>query len=97
MKMALSKEDVALQAMNEAISWLDQQGVHYRYLPPFQLKIGAINFWPRTGTITVDGEEQRRTAKGLAGLEALLMERGALRRASVSMTGHPDSDPSCES
>ena len=77
MKLAIGKNEVALLAMKEAAGWLDAQGICYRYLPPSQLKIGSINFWPRTGTITVDGENQRRAVRGLVGLEALLIERGS--------------------
>lgn len=79
MKFALSKEEIALQAMVDARSWLAEQGVRYQFLPPSHIKIGVINFWPTTGTITIDGAGPKRAAKGLAGLETLLMECGAVR------------------
>ncbi len=64
MSLAINKEQLAVLAMKEAMAWLDQRGVYYQHFPPDQIKIGPINFWPRTGTITVDGEDQRRAEKG---------------------------------
>ena len=74
MSLAFNKEQLAALAMKEAMAWLDQRGVYYQHFPPDQIKIGPINFWPRTGTITVDGEGRRRAEHGLAGLEAILAE-----------------------
>lgn len=67
-----SKQDKYATAMQDARAWLGQRGIHYLYLPPHQLKIGPLNFWPGTGTITVDGEGGRRSAKGLEGLKGIL-------------------------
>lgn len=72
MSLAITKEEIAARAMKEAMAWLDERRIHYLHLPPYQLKIDAINFWPKTGTITIDGEAQRRPVKGLAGLESIL-------------------------
>lgn len=72
MSLAINKEQLAALAMKEVMAWLDQHGVYYQHFPPDQIKIGPINFWPRTGTITVDGEGSRRAEKGLAGLALLL-------------------------
>lgn len=72
MSLALNKEQLAALAMKEAMAWLDQRGVYYQHFPPDQIKIGTINFWPRTGTITVDSEGQRRAEKGLSGISTLL-------------------------
>jgi hypothetical protein len=58
--------------MREAIEWIEGQGISYKYFPPYQLKIGSINFWPGTGTITIDGEIEKRPIKGLKGLAKLL-------------------------
>ena len=55
MSLAINKEQLAALAMKEAMAWLDQRGVYYQHFPPDQIKIGPINFWPRSGTITVDG------------------------------------------
>jgi hypothetical protein len=76
MSLAINKEQLAALAMKEAMAWLDQRGVYYQHFPPDQIKIGPINFWPRTGTITVDGEGQRRAEKGLAGLNSILAANG---------------------
>lgn len=72
MSLAFNKEQLAALAMKEAMAWLDQRGVYYQHFPPDQIKIGPINFWPRTGTITVDGEGRRRAEKGLVGLETII-------------------------
>lgn len=73
MRIFSTKEERYSTAIEEAIVWLEERGVPYNFLPPHQLKIGALNFWPGRGTITVDGEDQRRAEKGLAGLEAILV------------------------
>lgn len=67
-----NKEKIAEDAMKQAMAWLDRQGISYQYHPPYQLKVGAVNFWPGTGTITIDGELAKRPIKGLAGLESIL-------------------------
>lgn len=72
MSLVNSKQANAANAMQEAKAWLTEHGLPYRHLPPHQLKIGSINFWPGTGTITIDGELGKRPAKGLAGLEEIL-------------------------
>lgn len=71
-----NKQDRHTKAMMEAMAWLDERGIPYHHLPPYQLKIGILNFWPGRGTITVDGETQRRSEKGIAGLEAILIAKG---------------------
>ena len=72
MNLINSKQANAANAMKEAKAWLTERGLPYRHLPPHQLKIGSINFWPGTGTITIDGEAGKRPAKGLVGLEEIL-------------------------
>lgn len=67
-----TKQDVAANAMAEATAWLDQNGIGFRFIPPYQIKIDQINFWPGRGTITIDGDDQKRPEKGLDGLELLL-------------------------
>ena len=90
MSLAMNKEQLAALAMKEAMAWLDQRGVYYQHFPPDQIKIGSINFWPRTGTITVDGEGRRRAEKGLAGLEVILASAAAPRNRPTPSTfrGH---------
>lgn len=77
MSLALSKEEMATHAMKQAMAWLNERAIPYVHLPPYQLKIDALNFWPRTGTITIDGEQQRRTEKGLDGLETILFSKAS--------------------
>ena len=82
MSLATNKEELAALAMKESMAWLDQRGVYYRHFPPDQIKVGPINFWPRTGTITIDGESQRRAEKGLAGISALLFGNADVANAA---------------
>ena len=77
MSLINSKQANAANAMQEAKAWLEEHGLLYQHLPPHQLKIGSINFWPGTGTITIDGEPGKRPAKGLAGLEEILFAGNA--------------------
>jgi len=74
MTMLMNKMELAANAMKDAMAWLDERRIAYLHLPPHQIKIGMINFWPSKGTITVDGEQQRRDAKGLGGLQTMLKE-----------------------
>jgi hypothetical protein len=82
MDIPRNKQEIAAEAMREARAWLDERKIRYHYLPPYQLKIGAINFWPGRGTITVDGEEQRRPDKGLVGLEKVLIDGGIMAESN---------------
>lgn len=72
MKLALNRAEMARESLIQAADWLDAKGVYYRHLPPSQLKIGPINYWPSTGTITVDNESGKRLDRGLQGLELVL-------------------------
>jgi len=74
MKLALNRAEMARESMIQATEWLDAKGVYYRHLSPSQLKIGPINYWPSTGTITVDNEPGKRPDRGLQGLEHVLGE-----------------------
>lgn len=74
MKLALNRAEMARESLIQATDWLDAKGVYYRHLPPSQLKIGPINYWPSTGTITVDNEPGKRVGRGLQGLELVLDE-----------------------
>lgn len=70
--MTINKQEKAINAMAEAAAWLDQNAIGYEFIPPHQIKIYCINFWPGRGTITVDGEAEKRPEKGLDGLAAVL-------------------------
>lgn len=86
MSLINSKQANAANAMQEAKAWLEEHGLLYQHLPPHQLKIGSINFWPGTGTITIDGEPGKRPAKGLAGLEEILLAGNALPANAKSVS-----------
>lgn len=72
----ITKQDIAANAMAEATAWLDQNGVGYRFIPPHQIKVSQINFWPGRGTITIDGDDQKRPEKGLDGFILVLGSLG---------------------
>ena len=48
--------------MEVATQWLDRKRVNFKRLTAHHLKVGPVNFWPGTGTITVDGEVCKRKA-----------------------------------
>jgi hypothetical protein len=87
MKITSKRQLTAATAMNEAVAWLDQREVNYQHLPPYQLKVGPVNFWPGRGSITLDGESRRRPVKGLAGLEATLLAMGLLDNRPRAVSG----------
>jgi hypothetical protein len=57
------------EAFEAANDLLQRLRVSYRRVSRDQLKIGAINYYPNTGTITVDGESGARGVRGPQGLE----------------------------
>lgn len=86
----MTKQDKAANAMAETTAWLDAKRIGYRFIPPHQIKVGEINFWPGRGTITIDGEDQKRPVKGLEGFIRILNAYG-LVNGLVSIS-HPDED-----
>lgn len=78
--MEMLKQDAGLQAMNAAAEWLRDNDVKFKQTTAYHIKIGAVNLWPKTGTITVDGEDQRRSERGLDGLEVMLIEHRVIKR-----------------
>ena len=67
-------------AMAEAERWLTAKAVDCQRLTAHHLKIDRVNFWPKTGTITVDadGAGGQCVERGLTGLEIVLMREGIL-------------------
>ena len=86
--MTIKDKQSGDDAMQLAMAWLDARGIHYQHLPPHQLKIDAVNFWPGRGTITKDGELKKRPVKGLAGLEATLLAEGLLSNRPRQASGN---------
>lgn len=73
-----NKHERAANVLTNAMTWLDERGIDYEHLTPYHIKIDAINFWPGRGTITIDGDDQKRLENGLVGLEAILIAAGVL-------------------
>lgn len=72
----MDKHEACWRAMNAAVEWLRVNDVEFDQLTAYHIKIGPVNFWPKTGTIMVDGEDRRRPERGLDGLEFTLIEQG---------------------
>lgn len=63
------------RAMALARERLEVEGFPYRQPSIFQLKIGEVNYYPSTGTITLDGHVGSDVGKGLDKLIILLRKR----------------------
>ena len=61
--------------MRESIEKLRELKYFIRRDDRIALKLGPVNFWPSTGTITIDGEGRHDGGRGLDDLLALLAER----------------------
>lgn len=72
------KQEAGWRAMNAAAEWLQANDAEFDQMTAYHIKIGPVNFWPKTGTIMVDGEDQRRPERGLEGLELTLIEQDLL-------------------
>lgn len=62
--------------MSEALARLRSLGFEPYQPTKRQLKIGAVSYYPRTGTVFVDREDRRRDETGLDALVAVLRELG---------------------
>src|SRR5438046_1310942 len=86
-------------AVAEALVWLRKRGFPVRQLTPYQIKIADVSYYPRQGTIFVDGEPRRRREKGLDALAELLTKkriRPPITFEEISMSGpvaKPQLDP----
>jgi hypothetical protein len=67
--------DTDTPAMIESIERLRELKYFIRRDDRIALKLGRVNFWPSTGTITIDGEGRHVGGRGLDDLLALLAER----------------------
>src|SRR5690349_16467845 len=59
-------------AMQAALGWLTQAGLRFTRPTRYQLKIGALSFYPDKGTLSRDGNRQALPDRGLPALQALL-------------------------
>ena len=60
-----------------ARKWLDENSVLYTMPSEFQIKIDSTNFYPKKGTISIDGQEKLPPSfKGLGGLYQVLVKKG---------------------
>ena len=60
-----------------ARKWLDENSVLYTMPSEFQIKIDSTNFYPKKGTICIDGQEKLPPSlKGLGGLYQVLIKKG---------------------
>ncbi len=60
----------------KAIEFFNREKIPFKRPGPYQLKFGALNFFPTTNVITLDGSSKRQTVNGLDALLALLHQRG---------------------
>ena len=59
-------------AMQTALRWLTQAGLRFTRPTRYQLKIGALSFYPDKGTLYRDGDRQALPERGLPALQHLL-------------------------
>ncbi len=77
------------RAMAEAEAKLAELGLVPERPARTQLKVGAVSYYPSTGTVFVDGEDGRRSGAGLGVLEAILRELGELPANGGDTAAHP--------
>ncbi len=66
------KADTAATRMQEAVTTLKRLDISFERPTEFQLKVGDCNFYPGTGTITFDGENQAEKERGLGAFLAIV-------------------------
>lgn len=60
---------------NNANDMLEALGVRYRRPDRHQLKIGKINYYPKSGSIHIDGHSKPQPKRGLDALQTLLLDQ----------------------
>lgn len=66
------------QLFDEALAWLEAEGIQPERPTEHQIKVGAINYYPGKGTIYLDGAKRICDEKGLEGLITILRRYGYL-------------------
>jgi len=82
-------------AMRAALRWLTQAGLRFTRPTRYQLKIGALSFYPDKGTLYRDGDRQALPERGLPALQSLLGNHPQpcpLRRTVRTRPHEPDHD-----
>ena len=74
--------------MTAAIAAIREAGYPVVRTSEFQLKVGPVNFWPRSGKIHID-DERKCQLKGVVALLDLLLQRRLPRKVSSSRASTP--------
>ncbi len=62
-----------------AMHSLKARGIRFRVVSPHHIKIGEINYWPRTGRLYVDGDAGSTPNQTLAAFLNFVAERHQAR------------------
>lgn len=73
---ARDSESERLVTMAVAKERLVKEGFKVKETSRYQLKVGRVNFWPVTGTVTVDGERTPRRGQSIDDVARLLRKLG---------------------
>jgi hypothetical protein len=80
----------------EAVARLRQLKVRFWRPNPYQLKIGAVSYYPGKGTIHIDGDKRSFPEHGLRALE-LLLTKGKSASGSGKSNAKPQPGPAADS
>jgi len=58
--------------MQAAITRMQTENIPFHCPSPHQLKVGPFNFYPKKGTIYIDGEVERSSMKGIDHFVAMI-------------------------
>ena len=83
------KPKATLEDMSQAKAVLERHGVDYQQKSFHHLKVRGFNFWPRKGTIMLDGEITRRTEKGITEFIKLLRKAGLAETSATVAVDNP--------
>ncbi|MCA1398401.1 MULTISPECIES: hypothetical protein [unclassified Bradyrhizobium] len=81
-----------------AMKRLKAEGIWYKKLTPFHLKVDRYNFWPKRGTIHIDGETSPVPQRGLEKFvrliktDAVVMDRLRHNADELRPKAHIDTD-----
>ncbi len=69
-----SNPDQANQHMLEEMEVLEGHGISFERMTDHQIKIGGINYYPKKGTIYLDGVKKAQPHKGVDALLSTIRE-----------------------